>query len=62
MIKRKEKYETPHFTFWLTEYEKPNMYDYDIIFSGHRIAPPANKDDLLKLAQFINFFLENTND
>ena len=57
MIKRKEKYETPHFTFWLTEYERPNMYDYDIIFSGHRIAPPANKKDLKDLADFISNFI-----
>lgn len=53
MIKRKEKYETPYFIFWLTEYEKPNMYDYDIVFSSNRVAPSVSKDELKKLGEFI---------
>lgn len=59
MIKRKEKYETPHFTFWLTEYEQPNMVEYDIIFGGSRVAPPATKDELKKLGEFILKFADN---
>lgn len=38
------------------------MYDYDIIFSGHRVAPPASKDDLLKLVEFIQSFVEKSDD
>lgn len=57
MIKRKDKYETPHFTFWLTEYEKPNMYDYDIIFASTNVSPSASKNDLKDLANFINNFI-----
>ena len=59
MIKRKEKYETPHFTFWLTEYEQPDMVEYDIIFGGSRVAPPATKEDLVKLSEFIANFVKS---
>lgn len=62
MIKRREKYETPHFIFWLTEYEKPNMYDYDIIFSSNRVAPSVSKQELKGLVNFINHFLENSDE
>lgn len=62
MIKRREKYETPYFIFWLTEYKKPNMYDYDIIFSSNRIAPSASKQELKGLVNFINHFLENSDE
>lgn len=62
MIKRQEKFETPYFIFWLTEYEKPNIYDYDIIFSSNRIAPSASKQELKGLSEFILSFLEKTQD
>jgi hypothetical protein len=57
MIKRKEKFETPHLVFWLTEYEQPNMYDYDIIFGGNKVAPQASKKELKDLADFIHNFI-----
>ena len=62
MIKHKDKYETSNFTFWLTQYEKPNMYDYDIIFASTNVAPSASKNDLKGLSNFINNFLENNDD
>ena len=62
MIKRKEKYETPHFTFWLTEYEQPDMVEYDIIFSSNRVAPSVSKQQLKDLSEFILSFLGKTQD
>ena len=58
MIKRKEKYETSQFVFWLTQYEHDH-YDYDIILASERVAPSANEKELKGLADFINNFLEN---
>lgn len=34
------------------------MVEYDIIFGGSRVAPPANKEDLEKLANFILDFIK----
>ena len=62
MIKRKQKYERQYFTFWLTEYEKPNMYDYDIIFASSKVAPPATRNELIGVAEFIKSFLEKNDD
>lgn len=53
MIKRKEKYETPQLTFWLTEYSEDSHYQYDIIFSSKNVSPSLSKDELLGLAYFI---------
>lgn len=62
MIGRKEKYETPQFIFWLTEYSKDSHYPYDLIFSSSHVAPHLNKQELKGLANFINNFLEKQND
>lgn len=59
MIKRKEKYETPQFIFWLTEYERDSHYEYDIILSSKNVAPSATKIELTNLATFINQFLNS---
>jgi len=59
MIKRKEKYQTEHFTFWLAKYEQSDIIDYDIIFSSTRVSPPTTKDELLKLADFIKDFVKS---
>lgn len=58
MIKNKEKYETPQFVFWLTEYSRDSHYDYDIILSSRNVAPSLNKEELKGLADFIYKFLE----
>ena len=60
MIKRKEKYETPQLTFWLTEYSEDSHYQYDIIFSSQNVAPSASKEELKGLADFIYEFLEKS--
>jgi hypothetical protein len=59
MIKRKEKFETPNFIFWLTEYEQTDMVEYDIIFGSKRVSPPATKEDLVKLSEFIANFVKS---
>lgn len=57
MIKRKERYETPQFIFWLTEYEPDSHYEYDIILSSRNVAPKITKEELQNLASFINQFV-----
>jgi hypothetical protein len=59
MIKRKEKYETPQFIFWLTEYGRDSHYEYDIILSSKNVAPSVTKTELKNLASFINQFLNS---
>lgn len=58
MIKRKEKYETPQLTFWLTEYSEDSHYEYDIIFSSTNVAPSISKEELKQLANFITRMIE----
>lgn len=60
MIKNKEKYETPQFVFWLTEYSRDSHYDYDIILSSRNVAPSLSREELQGLADFINNFLKET--
>ena len=60
MIKRKEKYETPQFIFWLTEYSKDSHYPYDLILASINVAPHLNKNELKGLADFIYDFLEKS--
>lgn len=62
MIKRKEKYETPQFVFWLTQYSKDSLYPYDIIFSSSNVAPHLSREELKGFADFINNFLEKQDD
>lgn len=62
MIKRKEKYETPNFIFWLTEYDRDSLYQYDMILSSKFVAPSATKEELGNLADFIKKFVENNNE
>ena len=57
MIKRKDKFETPNFIFWLTEYESGH-YQYDMILSSKFVAPSATKEELGNLADFIKKFME----
>ena len=60
MIKRKEKYETPQFVFWLTEYHEGSSYPYDLILSSANVAPNLSKEELKNLANFINNFLQDS--
>lgn len=60
MIQRKEKYETPQFVFWLTEYGEGSHYPYDLIFSSSNVAPHLSREELQGLADFINNFLKET--
>lgn len=62
MIKRKEKYETPNFIFYLTEYEEGSHYQYDMILSSKFVIPSATKEELGNLADFIKKFVENNNE
>ena len=62
MIKRKEKYETPQFIFWLTEYSEKSHYPYDLILASTNVAPHLSKEELKGLSDFINHFLEKEND
>jgi len=59
MIKRKEKYETPNFIFYLTEYEEGSLYQYDMIMSSKYVAPSVTKEELENFANFIHTFLRN---
>jgi len=59
MIKRKEKYETPNFIFYLTEYEEGSHYQYDMIMSSKYVSPSATKEELENFANFIHAFLRN---
>lgn len=59
MIKRKEKYETPNFIFYLTEYEEGNHYQYDMILSSKFVAPSATKEELELFTDFVKKFVEN---
>lgn len=61
MIKRKDKFETPNFVFWLTEYEGGH-YQYDMILSSKFVAPSATKEELQHFADFVKKFVENTNE
>jgi hypothetical protein len=58
MIKRKEKYETPNFIFYLTEYEEGSHYQYDIIFSSQYVSPSVSKEELEHFSDFIKKFVE----
>jgi hypothetical protein len=60
MIQRKEKYETPQFVFWLTEYSEDSHYPYDLILASTNVAPHLNREELQGLANFINNFLKET--
>lgn len=60
MIKRKEKYETPQFVFWLTEYGEGSYYPYDLILASSNVAPHLSREELQGLADFINNFLKET--
>lgn len=61
MIQRKDKYETPQFVFWLTEYGEGSHYPYDLILASRNVAPHLNRQELQGLADFINNFLRETN-
>lgn len=61
MIQRKEKYETPQFVFWLTEYGEQNPYPYNLILASSNVAPNLDKKELKGLADFIYDFLRETN-
>lgn len=69
MIKRQEKYETPNFIFYLTEYEPGShltqeekdvfkKYQYDIILSSKLVRPSATKEELEHFSDFIKKFVE----
>lgn len=60
MIQRKEKYETPQFVFWLTEYGEGSHYPYDLILASSNVAPHLSREALQGLADFINNFLKET--
>lgn len=60
MINRKEKYETPQFIFWLTEYSQDSHYPYDLILASSYVAPHLSRDELRGLADFIYGFLEKS--
>ena len=60
MIQRKEKYETPQFIFWLTEYGESSHYPYDLILASSNVAPHLSREELQGLADFINNFLKET--
>lgn len=62
MIKRKDKFETSNFIFWLTEYEPGDHYQYDMILSSKFVAPSATKEELGNLADFVKKFVENNNE
>ena len=62
MIKRKQKFETPNFIFWLTEYENGSLYQYDMVLSSENVAPSATKEELTLFADFVKKFVENTNE
>ena len=62
MIKRKDKFETPNFVFWLTEYEESSHYQYDMVLSSRNVAPSATKEELQHFADFVKKFVENTNE
>ena len=62
MIKRKEKYQTPNFIFWLTEYEPGSLYQYDMVMSSENVAPSATKEELILFADFVKKFVESTNE
>lgn len=62
MIKRKEKYETPQFAFWLTEYAEGSYYPYDLILASTNVAPHLSKEELKGLADFITKFLNDNTD
>lgn len=59
MIKRKKKYETSQFIFWLTEYTNDSHYKYDMIFSSKNVAPSASEKELKEFANFISKFIDN---
>jgi hypothetical protein len=59
MIKCKQKFETPNFIFWLTEYESGSLYQYDMVMSSENVSPSATKEELGNLADFIKKFVED---
>lgn len=62
MINRKEKYETPQFVFWLTQYGEGSHYPYDLILASSNVAPHLSKEELQGLADFIYSFLKKNDD